>query len=171
MKSRHFFWYSISKMCVWQIDQSSFSNLELLPVWNCESDTLVRMLEHDIDSYHHVGWRQVSVSDSAHIIVSLTEGGWLIGWDKPKCLLSDKSVPSKSLRLWKINTRHETPVVSFMMNSSRLVTLERHHMTSDWDVRSYMVVRDFWKYVASHSSAQKRKGKTPKEKKKRSRRR
>jgi len=206
MKSRHFFWYSISKMCVWQIDQSSFSNLELLPVWskdkfsmskvripattvtsfdlcyphllvggrdgrcqvwNCKSDTLVRMLEHDIDSYHHVGWRQVSVSDSAHIIVSLTEGGWLIGWDKPKCLLSDKSVPSKSLRLWTIDTKHES--VSFVMNSSRLVTLGQHR-TSDWDFRSYMVVRDFWKYVAIHSSAQKRKGKTPKKKKKRSKR-
>jgi len=211
MQPKHFVWYSFSKMmCVWDIDQSSLSSIELLPVWSkdkslltkvsipptavtsfdlcyphllvggsdgrcqvwdCEKDKLIRMLEHDIDSGHNVGWRQVSVSDSAHIIVSLTECGWLIGWDKPKCLQSDKSVSSKSLRLWKINTRHETPVVSFVMNSSRLVTLERHHMTSDWDVRSYMVVRDFWKYVASHSSAQKRKGKTPKEKKKRSRRR
>jgi len=140
-------------------------------VWDCEKDTLVRILEHDIDSGHNVGWRQVSVSDSPHIIVSLTECGWLIGWDKPRCLQSDKSLSSKSLRLWKINTRHETPVVSFVMNSSRLVTLERHHMTSDWDVRSYMVVRDFWKYVAIQSSTQKRKGKATKEKKKKSRRR
>jgi len=192
MQHSHFVWYSFSKMmCVWDIDQSSFSNRELLSVWSksfppvgvtcfvlcfphlleartdgrcqvwdCESDTLVRMLEHDMphtDSYD-VGWRQVSVSNSAHIIVSLSETGLLVGWDKPKCLRSDKSVSSKSLILWTMNFNHchETPVVSFVMNSSRLVTLERNWAVYDENdeendddddegVRSYIVVRDFWK--------------------------
>jgi len=196
MQPSHFVWYSFSSkmMCVWDIDQPSFSNRELIPVWSkdkfflpkdvtcfdlcypyllvagagtdrrcqvwdCESDTLVRMLEHDMPHanaschepcYYHGVWRQVSVSDSAHIIVSLSECGLLIGWDKPKCLRSDKSVSSKSLILWTINTNHchVTPVVSFVMNSSRLITLEQQKTCDDENddgVRSYIVVRDFWK--------------------------
>ena len=125
-------------------------------VWDCQEDVKIRDLEHDIDSGNNVGWRQVSVS-SSNVIVSLTECGWLTGWDKVRCL--DKEAASNSsLRLWTINTRHDTPVVSFVMNSSRIVSLERHSMTSAWDVRSMMVMRDFWRYdEESKKSGTKRK--------------
>ena len=121
-------------------------------VWQCEQDRLVRTLEHHIDSGHNVGWRQVTVGSSSNIIVSLTECGWLLGWDKARVFSQDKALTNDSLRLWKINTKHETPIVSFLMNSSRIVSLERHQMTSDWDVRMFLVVRDFWKYQDSKGS-------------------
>ena len=118
-------------------------------VWHCDTDRLVRTLEHHIDSGHNVGWRQVTVS--THIIVSLTECGWLLGWDKDR-VFSNRTLTNESLMLWKINTKHETPIVSFIMNSSRIVSLERHQMTSDWDVRMFLVVRDFWKYQDNKGS-------------------
>jgi len=126
-------------------------------VWDCHEDVKIRDLEHDIDSGNNVGWRQVTVSSS--VIVSLTECGWLTGWDKARCLdKSEEAVSNSSLRLWTINTRHDTPVVSFVMNSSRLVSLERHSLTSAWDVRSMLVIRDFWRYdEESRRSGTKRK--------------
>jgi len=114
-------------------------------IWDCHEDVKICDLEHDIDSGNNVGWRQVNVS--SNVIVSLTECGWLTGWDKARCLDKSKEAASNSsLRLWTINTRHDTPVVSFVMNSSRLVSLERHSLTSAWDVRSMLVIRDFWRY-------------------------
>ena len=114
-------------------------------VWDCQEDVKIRDLEHDIDSGNNVGWRQVTVSSASNVIVSLTECGWLTGWDKARCL-DPRPASNTSLRLWTINTRHDTPVVSFVMNSSRIVSLERHSMTSEWDVRSMLVIRDFWRY-------------------------
>ena len=124
-------------------------------VWDCQDDVKIRDLEHDIDSGNNVGWRQVTVS--SNVIVSLTECGWLTGWDKARCL-DPRPASNTSLRLWTINTRHDTPVVSFVMNSSRIVSLERHCLTSEWDVRSMLVIRDFWRYdEQSKGSGAKRK--------------
>ena len=53
--------------------------------------------------------------------------------------------------------------MSFVMNSSRIVTLERHQMTSDWDIRFYLVIRDFWKYVEDRKPRRSKKRELKKE--------
>ena len=125
------------------------------------------MLEHDIDSGYNVGWRQVSISATSNLMVSLTECGWLVGWDRRGCLARAAAASSAQLRLWTINTRHATPVVSFVLSPSRIVTLERHEVTSDWDVRMMVVVRDFWRY--QDNKAKDKSEKDAKTKKKRTR--
>ena len=129
----------------------------------------MRVLEHDIDSGYNVGWRQVSISATSNLIVSLTECGWLVGWDRRGCLARAAAASSAQLRLWTINTRHATPVVSFVLSPSRIVTLERHKMTSDWDVRMMVVVRDFWRYQDNRAKDKSEKDAKTKTKNKRSR--
>ena len=90
------------------------------------------------------------MSRSADIIVSLTECGWLTGWSRSLVFSGDKTLTSERLRLWRINTKHETPIISFKMNQSRIVSVERHQMTSEWDKRMMMVVRDFWRYNSNN---------------------
>ena len=102
-------------------------------------------------------------------MVSLTECGWLVGWDRRGCLARAAAASSAQLRLWTINTRHATPVVSFVLSPSRIVTLERHEVTSDWDVRMMVVIRDFWRYQDNRAKDKSEKDAKTKTKRTRSR--
>ena len=135
-------------------------------VWDCQKDVKIRDIEHDIDSGNNVGWRQVTMAPTSSVIVSLAECGWLTGWDKAR-VLDRRPAAVTDLRLWRINTRHESPVVSFVMNSSRIVSLERHALTSEWDVRSMLVIRDFWRYDEKRKKTVEKREKTAKYFKKR----
>ena len=110
-------------------------------IWDLETDTIIRTIHHERDSGLNVGFRQLEVVDS--LLFSLAECGWLTAWDWRACL---QPGAGGRLSLWKTNTKHETPISRFAVNSSRIVTVEKHKMSCEWDERRFVVVRDFWQF-------------------------
>ena len=113
-------------------------------LWDVVEDSLIRTIEHEKDSGLNMGFRQLELSPSLPLLFSLTQSGWLVAWHWAACL--DQSKPASQLIAWKTNTKHRTPIIKFAVNSSRIVSLEEHQMTCQWDVRRFVVVRDFWQY-------------------------
>ena len=113
-------------------------------IWDVVTDTILRIINHERDSGLNVGFRQLEVMDS--LLFSLTECGWLIAWDWRACLEPPSRLTSGRLSLWKTNTKHETPISRFAVNSSRIVTVEKHQLSCEWDERRFVVVRDFWQF-------------------------
>merc|ERR1712241_1648535 len=109
-------------------------------IWDVVTDTIIRTIHHEKDSGLNVGFRQLEVMDS--LLFSLTECGWLIAWDWRACV-QPRTLGSDQLSLWKTNTKHETPISRFVVNSSRIVSVEKHKMSCELDERMFVVVRDF----------------------------
>ena len=96
------------------------------------------------DTGLNMGFRQLELNPTCSLLFSLTNSGWLVAWDWEACL--NPTSPSYNLILWKTNTKHETPIIKFVVNNSRIVSVEKHQMTCEWDVRKFVVVRDFWQF-------------------------
>ena len=112
-------------------------------IWNVMTDSLIRTIHHEKDSGLNVGFRQLEVREG--LLLSLAECGWLTAWDWRACLSPD-TPPSARLVHWKTNTKHDTPISRFVVNSSRIVTVEKHKMSCEWDERKFVVIRDFWQF-------------------------
>ena len=127
-------------------------------LWDVVKDSLLRTIEHERGYGKNMGFRQLELAPNNKLMFSLTACGWLVAWDWTACL--DLSKPASDLIVWKTNTKHETPIKKLVVEESRIVSIEEHQMTCEWDLRKFVVVRDFWQVQRKRKKKSSKKLKT-----------
>lgn len=132
-------------------------------IWNILEDCIIRTLEHGLDTGLNMGIRKIVVFSNC--IFSLTDSGWLFAWDKIKSVHPKiGKEKQKDFLSWVIKSRNGKNVTNFVVDHTKIVTIEQHVAKSAWQSKMFLVIRDFWNHLEKKGVSKKDSGSTFKRK-------
>jgi len=115
-------------------------------IWNILDNCIIRTLEHGLETGLNMEIKKIVVF--SNLIYSLTDSGWLFAWDKGKCLKAkNEKEKQKDFLSWVIRSRKGKTLTNFVVDHTKIVTVEQHQAKSVWQSKMFLVIRDFWNHA------------------------
>lgn len=125
-------------------------------IWNIISDNVVRTLEHGLETGLHMGIKKICIL--SNYIFSLSDSGWLFAWDKKESLKQkQRKEKEKDFLLWTNKSKGGKTIGNFVVDNTKMVTIEQHQNKSVWQSKIFLVVRNFWNHVEKNNKKKKNK--------------